>query len=109
MQTQRKKTAAVEGSLEASGRVRFDDRGNAVWETWRGRRLEHPGLALMEEDPIPAGGAPVAADPKSGRIGYDPYHSGMIGKKKPDDRPKKKDLRALSVWIQMQKNLPQKS
>ena len=33
---------------EPSGQVRFDDRGNAVWDTWSGKALEHPGLALDE-------------------------------------------------------------
>lgn len=90
---------------ETSGRVRFDDRGNAVWETWRGRRLEHPGLAIADEEPAP--NSPTQPNTKGGRIGYDPYQSGMLKKKK-EDLPKKKDLRALSHWIQMQKGVGQK-
>lgn len=91
---------------EPSGRVRFDDRGNAVWETWRGRRLEHPGLAIVEDEaPAPSGAAPINS--KGGRLGYDPYHSGLV-KKKSEEKPRKKDLRALSRWIEMQKNLPPK-
>src|SRR5689334_907353 len=86
-------TAAKSNSEIPSGRVRFDDRGNATWETWRGRRLEHPGLALADEEPSPDG--PVRVNTKGGRIGYNPYDSGMV-KKKDEDKPKKKDLRALS-------------
>jgi hypothetical protein len=99
------KNQAEKEREEASGRVRFDDRGNAVWETWRGRRLEHPGLAIADEEPTP--NSPVPINTKGGRIGYDPYQSGMLKRKK-EDLPKKKDLRALSQWIQMQKALGQK-
>lgn len=84
---------------ERSGQVNFDDRGNAVWETWRGKRLENPELAIAE-DFRPHGEAPAN---KTGlRIGYDPYHSGALSK---DSYRKKKDLRALSKWIEQQKNL----
>jgi hypothetical protein len=103
---QSKASQILTGSPEPSGRVRFDERGNAVWETWRGRRLEHPGLSIVEDEALsPAGAAPVNV--KGGRIGYNPYESGMV-KKKTDQVPKKKDLRALSQWIQLQKSLPQK-
>jgi len=92
---------------DPTGRVRFDDRGNAVWETWRGKRLEHPGLALTDDGaPPPYGGAPINA--KAGRIGYNPYESGQI-KRKPNEVPKKKDLRALSQWIQQKKALESKA
>jgi hypothetical protein len=95
----------VSGREATSGQVRFDDRGNAVWDTKRGKRLDHPGLTLLDEEPSAAG--PVAkVNAKGGRIGYDPYESGML-KKKHAEKPRKKDLRALSNWIQMQKGIGQ--
>ncbi len=70
------------------------------------RKLEHPGLGFAEEEPLAEGAA--RPNLKGGRIGYDPYQSGMLKKKK-DDVPKKKNLRALSQWIKMKKSLPQQS
>jgi hypothetical protein len=83
---------------EPSGQVRFDDRGNAVWETWRGKRLEHPGLELDDTVNQPRANARVNAF--GAKIGYNPYDSGMLGK---DAKPRKKDLRALSKWIEAEK------
>jgi hypothetical protein len=83
---------------EPSGQVRFDDRGNAVWETWRGRRLEHPALQLADQQP-PRDGHIV--NPSGLRSGYNPYDSGILSGK---DRPRKKDLRALSKWIEQKKS-----
>lgn len=99
----RNNTDTVSGREATSGQVRFDDRGNAVWQTNRGKRLDHPGLALVDEDPA-APGAPIRDNIKGSRIGYNPYQSGML-KKKPEEKPRKKDLRALSQWIQTQKAL----
>lgn len=96
------------------GRIRFDERGNAVYE-WnderlsedsedgeraRRRALAHPGLALVEDDPDP--NAPIRSNPKGLRLGYDPYESGLLAKKQ---RRPKRDLRALSNWIEMRKRL----
>ena len=82
---------------EPSGEVRFDDRGNAVWETWRGRRLEHPAIQLADEQ-LPRDGHKT--NPVGLRSGYNPYDSGVLGGK---DRPRRKDLRALSKWIEQKK------
>ncbi len=91
---------------ETSGRVKRDDRGNAIWE-WKdeetiNQRLYHPGLEIAPEEPMgPAG--PVARPNREGaKSGYDPYGSGMIDKDaKP--KPRKRDLRALSEWIALKK------
>jgi hypothetical protein len=104
MGTQTRDAAA--GRDQASGKVRFDDRGNAVWETQRGRRLEHPGLALQEEEHRTVGSIPVNA--KGGVVGYNPYQSGMLKKKPVEERPRKKNLRDLSRWITMDKKLSNK-
>jgi hypothetical protein len=83
--------------VEPSGQVRFDDRGNAVWETGLNRRLEHPELRLSDEQ------APRNTLKTNGtglKAGYNPYDSGMLAK--PSQR-RKKDLRALSRWIEESK------
>lgn len=82
---------------EPSGQVRFDDRGNAVWDTWRGGRLEHPALQLADGQPSRDG---HTDNPIGLASGYNPYESGILGGK---DRPRKKDLRALSKWIEQKK------
>ncbi|HZF26371.1 MAG TPA: hypothetical protein VEZ88_08920 [Steroidobacteraceae bacterium] len=81
---------------EPSGQVRFDDRGNAVWEAWR--RLEHPSLALDDTVNHPRANARVNAF--GAKVGYNPYDSGMLDK---DKKPRKRDLRALSKWIELEK------
>ncbi|HVC00954.1 MAG TPA: hypothetical protein VND80_02010 [Steroidobacteraceae bacterium] len=99
-----------------SGRVHFDDRGNAVWE-WsvatgkfgqevsgeRLRRLEHPALSIAEDAPAPA--AAAKPNPAGPVRGYDPYDSGRLDKKTAPRR--KKDLRRLSEWIALKNRAAQ--
>ena len=95
-----------------TGRVTFDDRGNAVWE-WctaagpvneectadRLKQLEHPALSIAEDAPTPF--ETVRANPLGTKKGYDPYDSGKLGKK--PEQAKKKDLRRLSEFIKLKK------
>ena len=83
---------------DPSGQVRFDDRGNAVWDTWSGKALDHPGLALDEAVNHPRANARLNAF--AATCGYNPYDSGVIDKNR---KPHKKDLRALSRWIELEK------
>ncbi|HMK85328.1 MAG TPA: hypothetical protein VK437_05155 [Steroidobacteraceae bacterium] len=96
-----------------TGRVNFDERGNAVWEwsistgafgrdvsTERLQKLENPSLSLADEAPISQQG--VRANPTGTVKGYDPYDSGRLGKSKPE-APRKKDLKKLSEWLKLKK------
>jgi hypothetical protein len=95
-----------------TGRVQFDDRGNAVWEwsvatgafgrevsTDRMRRLEHPALSLADDAPTPH--ETVRANPLGTKKGYNPYDSGKLGKA--PGAAKKTDLRKLSEVIKLKK------
>lgn len=99
------------GPDKSTGRVKFDERGNAVWEwqvttgafgvevsTQRLQKLEHPALSLADDSPTPF--ETVRANPLGTKKGYDPYDSGKLGKKPP---PAKKDLRRLSEWLKLKK------
>jgi len=96
---------------KSTGRVKFDDRGNAIWEwsiatgafgrevsTERLHRLEHPALSLADDAPTPH--EAVRANPLGTKKGYDPYDSGKLGK---SAAPRKKDLRRLSEFLKLKK------
>ncbi|MGA2342832.1 MAG: hypothetical protein ABSG29_06535 [Steroidobacteraceae bacterium] len=95
-----------------SGRVQFDERGNAIWEwaiatgafgrevsTERLQKLENPGLSLAEDAPTPS--QRVKANPLGAVKGYNPYDSGKLGKT--PEAPKKRDLKKLSDWLKLKK------
>jgi hypothetical protein len=94
-----------------TGRVKFDDRGNAVWEwsiatgafgrevsTERLQKLENPGLSIADDAPTPFD--TVRPNPLGTKKGYDPYDSGKLGKR---PVPVKKDLRKLSEFLKLKK------
>jgi len=95
-----------------SGRVKFDERGNAVWE-WAGgtvnldpatvaqrlKRLENSSLEIADEPP-PATER-VKINPVGMVKGYNPYDSGKLEGKQ--ERPRKRDLKRLSEWIALRK------
>jgi hypothetical protein len=96
---------------KSTGRVKFDERGNAVWEwqvttgafatevsTQRLQKLEHPALSIADDAPTPF--ETVRSNPLGTKKGYDPYDSGRLGKKPP---PAKKDLRRLSESLKLKK------
>jgi hypothetical protein len=101
--------------IQKSGRVQFDDRGNAVWEwstatggygrevsTERLRKLENPGLSLQDDvttTPV-RGNHKVMSNPQGTVKGYNPYDSGKLGKA---EAAKKKDLKKLSDWLKLKK------
>ena len=96
---------------KSTGRVKFDERGNAVWEwqvatgaftsevsTQRLQKLEHPALSIADDAPTPF--ETVRPNPLGTKKGYDPYDSGRLGR---PDTPPKKDLRRLSEWLKLKK------
>ena len=98
-------------NTNVSGRVKHDDRGNAVWEwavgvgslgkstSQRLKRLDNPALSLAEDAPSPLD--VVKKNPLGAVKGYSPYDSGLLGKKATPAR--KKDLRKLSEWLKLKK------
>jgi hypothetical protein len=85
-------------SKKTTGRVQFDDRGNAVWEwsvstgafgrdvsTERLKKLEIPGLSLADDDPK-ATDKGKASSPGTGG-GYNPYESVEPSKPRNSPRP----------------------
>jgi hypothetical protein len=102
--------AEPKSAPKSTGRVKFDERGNAVWEwqiatgsfglevtTQRLQKLEHPALSIADDGTNPNG---VKANPLGAKKGYDPYDSGRLAKPAP---PQKKDLRKLSEWLKLKK------
>lgn len=98
-------------NVKRTGRVKFDDRGNAVWEwamatgafsaevsTTRLRALEHPALSIADDAPPAA--ETVRANPLGVKKGYDPYDSGKLAK---GQARGKRDLRKLSEWLKLKK------
>jgi hypothetical protein len=93
-----------------SGRVQFDDRGNATWDVAsRNVRLQgasqslkvldNPTLSLADDAPTPT--EVVKPNPLGTVKGYNPYDSGKLDRKRKADA--KKDLRKLSEWIKLRK------
>jgi hypothetical protein len=104
-------TGAPADTKKQSGRVQFDDRGNAIWEwsiatgafgrevtTERLKKLENSGLSLADDAPTPFD--KVKPNPLGSVKGYNPYDSGELSK---TGAPKKKDLKKLSDWLKLKK------
>jgi hypothetical protein len=105
-----------QGAQHFSGRVQFDDRGNAIWE-WsvstgsfgrdvsaeRLRKLENHELSLADDAPTPADR--LKANPQGKVKGYNPYDSGRLGRAQ---TPKKTDLKKLSDWLRLKRQVANK-
>jgi hypothetical protein len=111
-------TRTTFAAKKESGRVQFDDRGNAIWEwavstgafgrevsTERLKKLENPGLSLADDAPTPFD--KVKPNPQGVVKGYNPYDSGKLGRTGPAPA-KKKDLRKLGDWLRLKKQAENK-
>jgi hypothetical protein len=92
-----------------TGRVKFDDRGNATWE-WaispgafdqepgsdRLKRLHNSSLAIVEDAPAGAPGS---------RKGYDPYDCTKPGRTQDPAPRKRTDLRRLSEFMKLKQQV----
>ena len=88
-----------------SGRVTHDEKGNAVWQWGQAREephgsLDHLGLSI--EGAAPA--IPAVQRRASAGAGYDPYQRDRAA---PAPQGKRRDLRALSRHIELQRRVRQ--
>jgi hypothetical protein len=95
-----------------SGRVKFDERGNAIWQwaesngglavdggTASLEKPDDPALALADDVPLPS--AAVQPNPKGVVQGYSPYDSGLL--EKPGAARKRTDLRRLGEYFKLRR------
>lgn len=96
-----------EAQRDGQGRIEFDELGNAVWVPYGGPGTEETMNRLLNDETLAISPdsekgttTRIQSNPGGLKKGYDPYDSGLLVKKQ---WKKKKDLRALSKWIE-QKN-----
>lgn len=110
--------AAPAVARNQSGRVKFDERGNAIWEwavatgafgreisTERMRRLENGSLSLADEAPTPA--AETKPGLPGGVKGYNPYDSSKPAAGAPAPQ-KRTDLKKLGEWLKLKQQVANK-
>ncbi len=104
------RTAPVRNNV--TGRVKFDDRGNAIWEwavttgSFGTQTLAISGEADANAEAASSGPTAPGARPVENRKGkaqgYSPYDSGLLIKAQAEaQRAKKKDLRRLGEWLKL--------
>jgi hypothetical protein len=98
-----------ETQREGTGRIEYDELGNAVWVPFGGlgseetlRRLLNDDTLALTQDDSKATTQRITQNTGGLKKGYDPYDSGMLIKKQ---WKKKKDLRALSNWMEQKKKI----
>ncbi len=66
----------------------------------RNRPLHNPDLQIVEDEPEP--NAPIRSNVSGLHLGYDPYESGLLAKKRWKKKP---SLRELSKWMELKRKL----
>lgn len=107
MNTLRKKSfdvhgAAGEGPRRRISRIIHDDRGNASVD-WLDAPSDYRRQVFEIEDEPGAGGLSIQKQPRS----FNPYERSTLPEPKRSSAPKK-DLRKLSEWIKMMRELEEK-
>jgi hypothetical protein len=94
-------------SRDGQGAIEVDPAGRPVRVKKREMRPDDVLQKLLDEDSLSIDEGPaervqkkIAANPAGLKKGYDPYESGLLAKK---ERRRKRDLRALSAWIEARK------
>ena len=86
------------------GRIEYDELGNPVWRPFTAVHSTHTLNRMLKTDKLSLEDSGSRGIRKvRAEDGYDPYGSGLV--KADDQRPKKKDLRALSEWVKMKRRL----
>jgi hypothetical protein len=113
----RAKTPGAPAPSREAGQLVTDDLGNITWE-WKNegdlladdelgdaeriRALVDPSLQVEVEDGPPS---PTGINATGLRTGYNPYNSGALHK---EGYKKTKNLKELSKWIELRKNMAAK-
>jgi hypothetical protein len=98
-------SSTQEEKTSPRGHVTHDARGNAVW-SWNVEpsvnqvRATDLSLEVPDAELLRGGRAGHTINTAATAVGYNPYESGLLNKQA---RPKKRDLRELSRWIEQQK------
>lgn len=86
------------------GRIVFDERGNAMWQPATAVRTEQTLNRILQTDKLSlAEGEDSGLRKVKTEDRYNPYRGGLSPRD--GERPRKKDLRALSEWVKMKKRL----
>lgn len=86
------------------GRIEHDELGNSVWRPYTAVHSAHTLDRMLKTDKLSLEDSGSRSLKKTrAEDGYNPYGSGLV--KADGQRPKKKDLRALSEWVKMKKRL----
>ena len=86
------------------GRIEFDELGNPVWRPFTAVKSAQTLNRMLKTDKLSLEDSGSRGLKKTrAEDGYNPYGSGLV--KTDEQRPRKKDLRALSEWVKMKKRL----
>jgi hypothetical protein len=86
------------------GRIEYDELGNPVWRPFTAVKSAQTLNRMLKTDKLSIEESGSRGIKKvRAEDGYNPYGSGLV--KHDGQRPRKKDLRALSEWVKLKKRL----